>query len=104
MTTEPETRRSGGLRGLLRGGAGIAVAAVGMITEPEHAQAILAEGKADLILLARALLRDPYWPLHAAAALGRTEVLRVPPQYERGWNSLGRMSKDPAIAAPMPPA
>ena len=70
----------------VKSGAGIAVAAVGLITEPAQAQAILTEGKADLILLARALLRDPYWPLHAAAALGRTEALRVPPQYERGWN------------------
>ena len=52
-------------------GAGIAVAAVGMITEPVQAQAILTEGKADLILLARGLLRDPYWPIHAASVLGR---------------------------------
>ena len=85
----------------VRRGAGIAVAAVGMITEPEQAQAILNEGKADLILLARALLRDPYWPLHAAAALGRTEALRIPPQYERGWNALGQMTREDAIARPM---
>ena len=83
-------------------GAGIAVAAVGMITEPAQAQAILAEGRADLILLARALLRDPYWPIHAAAALGRTEVLRVPPQYERGWATLGKMGRDASIGAPLP--
>ena len=86
----------------VRRGSGVAVAAVGLITEPEHAQAILAEGKADLILLARAVLRDPYWPLHAAAALGRTEALAVPPQYERGWNTLGTMEKTDAIARPMP--
>jgi 2,4-dienoyl-CoA reductase-like NADH-dependent reductase (Old Yellow Enzyme family) len=79
------------------------VAAVGLITEPEQAQAILAEGKADMVLLARALLRDPYWPLHAAAALGRTEGLRVPPQYERGWATLGRLGRDEAIARPMRP-
>jgi 2,4-dienoyl-CoA reductase-like NADH-dependent reductase (Old Yellow Enzyme family) len=84
----------------VKSGAQVAVAAVGLITEPEQAQAILNEGKADLILLARALLRDPYWPIRAAAALGRTEVLRVPPQYERGWNTLGKMSRDPAIAVP----
>ncbi len=85
----------------VREGAGVAVAAVGLITEPEQAQAILTEGKADLVLLARALLRDPYWPLHAAAALGRTEGLRVPPQYERGWATLGRLGRDEAIARPL---
>jgi 2,4-dienoyl-CoA reductase-like NADH-dependent reductase (Old Yellow Enzyme family) len=85
----------------VRRGAGVPVAAVGLITEADQAQAILTEGQADLILLARALLRDPYWPLHAAAALGRTEALRVPPQYERGWNTLGRMTRDEAIARPM---
>ncbi|MBV1795953.1 NADH:flavin oxidoreductase/NADH oxidase [Siccirubricoccus sp. G192] len=85
----------------VRRGAKVPVAAVGLITEPDQAQAILNEGQADLILLARALLRDPYWPLHAAAALGRTEALRVPPQYERGWNTLGKMTRDEAIARPM---
>jgi 2,4-dienoyl-CoA reductase-like NADH-dependent reductase (Old Yellow Enzyme family) len=87
----------------VRQGAEVAVAAVGLITEPAQAQAILTEGKADLILLARVLLRDPYWPLQAAATLGRTEALKVPPQYERGWNTLGRMARDLAIAAPLPP-
>lgn len=87
----------------VRRGAGIPVAAVGLITEPQHAQAILNEGQADLILLARALLRDPYWPLHAAATLGRTEALHaVPPQYERAWTTLGRMTKNEAIARKMP--
>ena len=84
----------------VRRGAGVPVAAVGLITEPEQAQAILNEGQADLILLARALLRDPYWPLHAAAKLGRTEALHaVPPQYERGWNVLGPMARNGAIGA-----
>ncbi len=85
----------------VREGAGVAVAAVGMITEPEQAQAILSEGKADLILLARALLRDPYWPIHAAAALGRTEALRVAPQYERGLGVLGAMGRDDEVGVPM---
>jgi len=40
-----------------------------MITEPKQAQDILAAGEADAVLLARELLRDPYWPLHAAQAL-----------------------------------
>lgn len=50
--------------------AGVATGAVGLITEPKQAEAILAEGKADVVLLARQLLRDPYWPLRAAADLG----------------------------------
>jgi 2,4-dienoyl-CoA reductase-like NADH-dependent reductase (Old Yellow Enzyme family) len=49
---------------------GVMTGAVGLITEPKQAEAIVAEGKADLVLLARQLLRDPYWPLHAAQALG----------------------------------
>jgi 2,4-dienoyl-CoA reductase-like NADH-dependent reductase (Old Yellow Enzyme family) len=50
--------------------AGIATGAVGLITRAEQADAIVARGEADLILLARELLRDPYWPLRAARALG----------------------------------
>jgi 2,4-dienoyl-CoA reductase-like NADH-dependent reductase (Old Yellow Enzyme family) len=41
-----------------------------MITEAAQAEAIVAGGQADLVLLAREMLRDPYWPLHAARALG----------------------------------
>ena len=48
-----------------------------------QAQAIVEAGEADLVLLARELLRDPYWPYHAAKALGQT--LAVPPQYQRAW-------------------
>jgi 2,4-dienoyl-CoA reductase-like NADH-dependent reductase (Old Yellow Enzyme family) len=54
----------------IRTRAGIATGAVGMVTEPAQAEQIVASGKADVVLLARALLRDPYWPLHAARALG----------------------------------
>ena len=50
--------------------AGIATGAVGIITEPEQAERILANGEADAIFLARELLRDPYWPLRAARELG----------------------------------
>ena len=57
------------------------VSAVGLITEPEQADAIIREGEADMVFLARELLRDPYWPLHAAHALGRT--VSWPVQYER---------------------
>jgi anthraniloyl-CoA monooxygenase len=54
----------------IRREAGIATGAVGLVTEPAQAEAIVASGQADLVLLARALLRDPYWALHAAKALG----------------------------------
>ena len=67
----------------IRREAGIATAAVGFITRPEEADAVVRSGKADLVLLARELLRDPYWPAHAAQVLGRK--LRVPPQYARAW-------------------
>jgi 2,4-dienoyl-CoA reductase-like NADH-dependent reductase (Old Yellow Enzyme family) len=50
----------------IRREAGIATAAVGMITSPEQADHILRTGQADLVFLARELLRDPYWPLRAA--------------------------------------
>jgi 2,4-dienoyl-CoA reductase-like NADH-dependent reductase (Old Yellow Enzyme family) len=54
----------------IRAEAGILTGAVGLITEPAQAEQILAEGQADLVLLARELLRDPRWPLRAATALG----------------------------------
>ena len=66
----------------VRDGAGLPVAAVGLITEPEQAEQVLAEGSADAVLLARALLRDPHWPLRAAGELG-VEVDYWPPQYQR---------------------
>ena len=65
----------------IRREAGIATAAVGLITEPAQANAIIAEGEADLVFLARAMLRDPYWPVHAAATLG--EQASWPKQYLR---------------------
>lgn len=65
----------------IRREAGIATAAVGLITEPAQANAIVAEGEADFVFLARAILRDPYWPVHAAATLG--EPASWPKQYLR---------------------
>ena len=50
--------------------AGIATMAVGNIFEPDHVNGIIAAGRADLCAIARAHLADPYWTLHAAAALG----------------------------------
>jgi 2,4-dienoyl-CoA reductase-like NADH-dependent reductase (Old Yellow Enzyme family) len=54
----------------IRREAGVATMAVGLITEPVQAEEIVALGQADAVCLARALLRDPYWPRHAAKALG----------------------------------
>ena len=59
--------------------------AVGMITSPPQAEGIIAEGKADAVLLAREFLRDPYWPLHSARELGQTaswpvQYLRAAPE------------------------
>jgi 2,4-dienoyl-CoA reductase-like NADH-dependent reductase (Old Yellow Enzyme family) len=65
----------------IRREAEIATGAVGLITEPEQADAIVRDGRADVVLLARQLLRDPYWPLRAAKRLG-AEV-KWPVQYER---------------------
>ncbi|MCA1710270.1 MAG: NADH:flavin oxidoreductase/NADH oxidase [Actinobacteria bacterium] len=55
--------------------------AVGMITEPVQAEKVLADGQADVVLLARELLRDPHWPLRAAAELG--DEIPWPAQYDR---------------------
>jgi len=65
----------------VRSGAGVPTGAVGLITDPEQAEQVLAGGHADVVLLARELLRDPHWPLHAAAALGAD--VAWPVQYER---------------------
>lgn len=65
----------------LRRQAGLPTAAVGLITEPAQAEAIIRDARADMVLLARELLRNPYWPLHAARALGVD--VEWPPQYQR---------------------
>jgi 2,4-dienoyl-CoA reductase-like NADH-dependent reductase (Old Yellow Enzyme family) len=65
----------------IRARTGIATAAVGLITEPAQADEIIRGGAADLVLLARAVLRDPYWPLHAAKKLGAE--IAWPVQYQR---------------------
>ena len=65
----------------IRREAGIPTAAVGLITEPVQAEHILASGDADAICLARALLRDPYGPRHAAKDLG--VAMEWPDQYRR---------------------
>jgi 2,4-dienoyl-CoA reductase-like NADH-dependent reductase (Old Yellow Enzyme family) len=66
-----------------------------MITEPAQANDIVASGQADIILMARAMLRDPYWPVHAAAALGESaswpvQYLRAAPQHSPARTPLTR--------------
>jgi 2,4-dienoyl-CoA reductase-like NADH-dependent reductase (Old Yellow Enzyme family) len=63
----------------------VATGAVGLITDPHQADEIVRLGRADCVLLARALLRDPYWPLRASAALGQSfpwpaQYLRAAPE------------------------
>ncbi len=67
----------------IRAEAQVATGAVGLITEPEQADEIIREGRADVVLLARELLRHPHWPLAAAQALGHAAP--VPPQYARSF-------------------
>ena len=69
----------------IRREADIATGAVGLITESAQAEAILARGDADLILFARELLRDPYFPRRAAVELCAS--IQPPRQYERAWTS-----------------
>ena len=71
----------------IRRASGIVTMAVGLITEPEHADAIIAAGDADMVALARAFLRDPRWPWRAAAALGGK--VAGPPPY---WRALTKES------------
>jgi 2,4-dienoyl-CoA reductase-like NADH-dependent reductase (Old Yellow Enzyme family) len=65
----------------IRSKVGIATGAVGLITHPVQAEQILATGQADAILIARELLRDPYWPLRAARTL-KVDI-PWPPPYQR---------------------
>ncbi|NID14758.1 NADH:flavin oxidoreductase/NADH oxidase [Luteibacter yeojuensis] len=80
----------------------IPVVAVGLITDPEHAEAIVANGDADLVALARTILYDPRWPWHAAERLGAT--VRPPKQYLRAHPARHRQLfqvDGPADPAPM---
>ncbi len=61
----------------IRNEAGVVTQAVGLIVDPMQAEAVLRDGKADLVALGREALFDPYWPHHAAATLG------IDPQYKR---------------------
>ena len=72
-----------GFAARIRREAGIATGAVGLITEPQQAQDIIINGQADVVLLAREELRDPYWPRRAAKAVG--VEIEAPLQYGRAW-------------------
>lgn len=63
--------------------AEVPTGAVGMITDPQQAEDVLESGSADLVILAREFLREPYWPMKAAEALGVTAA--VPVQYQRAF-------------------
>jgi len=65
----------------IRRATGAVTMAVGLITDPQQAETIVASGDADMVALARGVLWDPRWPWHAAAALGAT--VPAPPQYWR---------------------
>lgn len=67
----------------IRREVGIAAGAVGMLTDPAQVETMLATGQADMVFLARELLRDPYWPRRAAQELG--VKIKPPVQYERAW-------------------
>jgi 2,4-dienoyl-CoA reductase-like NADH-dependent reductase (Old Yellow Enzyme family) len=67
----------------VRAEAGILTGAVGMISEPAQADQIIRLGQADVVLMAREFLRDPYWPLHAAKSLH--QKASPPPQYGRAF-------------------
>jgi 2,4-dienoyl-CoA reductase-like NADH-dependent reductase (Old Yellow Enzyme family) len=66
----------------VRSRTGIATGAIGLIYSPDMAEQIVASGQADIVVMARAFLNDPYWPMHAARAL-RAKI-PWPKQYERG--------------------
>jgi len=76
----------------------LATMAVGNIYEPDHANSILAAGRADLVALARPHLVDPMWTLRAAAALDYRDIY-IPPQYLNGMSQLARNLKREAEAA-----
>ena len=71
---------------------GMATMAVGLIRDPHHAEAILANGEADMIATARGILNDPRWPWHAAEEFGVT--LPGPPQYMRAMTRTGLPAHD----------
>ncbi len=86
----------------VRNEAGILTMAVGAITEADHANSIIAAGRADLCAVARAHLADPAWTLHEAARL-QTRAIEWPRPYESGRDQLYReIARQQALNAPAP--
>lgn len=81
----------------IRNEARLATMAVGNITEPDHVNSILMAGRADLVCLARPHLADPFWTLHAAAALGDRHMW-WPAPYHAGRDQLYRLRERAAAA------
>ncbi|WP_268892892.1 oxidoreductase [Puerhibacterium puerhi] len=65
--------------------AGVPAGAVGLISDPHHAEAVVSAGHADVVLLGRELLRDPHWARRAAVVLDRPGAVAPPPRYHRAW-------------------
>jgi 2,4-dienoyl-CoA reductase-like NADH-dependent reductase (Old Yellow Enzyme family) len=90
----------------IRREAGIMTGAVGLITSPSQAEQIIAGGRADAVLLARELLRDPYWPLRAARELGQpmswpVQYLRAAPAGSRPRAALDLKNSEPCPEIPV---
>lgn len=88
----------------IRNEGGIPTAAVGMITEPTQAEAIISDGEADIVLLAREMLRDPYWAVHAASALSESaswpkQYLRAAPPHSTPRTAAERPAAEPEKVA-----
>ncbi|KZP31118.1 FMN-linked oxidoreductase [Athelia psychrophila] len=77
---------------------GLKVGSVGLITDARQAEAILKEGKADVVFLARELLRDPHWPMRAAQELG--VAVKAANQYERAWTRMLHPKKEAQPTSP----
>jgi 2,4-dienoyl-CoA reductase-like NADH-dependent reductase (Old Yellow Enzyme family) len=82
----------------VREGSGLPTAAIGLITDPQQAEQVLAEGSADAVFLARSVLRNPHWPLMAAHELGVPAPW--PPQYRRAAPVMVR-AEIPSSPAPV---
>ena len=90
-------RLPGAVAERIRHDASVATGAVGLITTPAHADEIVRRGQADIVLLAREMLRDPYWPLRAARELGH--VVPWPAQYLAGPLRDARAIEKPQVVA-----
>jgi 2,4-dienoyl-CoA reductase-like NADH-dependent reductase (Old Yellow Enzyme family) len=77
----------------IRSRAAIPTGVVGLITEPQQAETLIASGSADLVFLARAMLQDAYWPRHAAEVLGAENAVAIPIQYRRAVASMARRTQ-----------